>query len=245
MGIFDAPAPLLEWLDSQMGSVVPAGIRIVLWGVLGGLVSMLVYRAISAQERVARAKLELAEARRDLDSYDGELSGAWPLMKRLLGLAFAQVGRVGWAAFIASLPLLCMLVWISTAFGYRYPDDGTVPDIETRPAGYQAVWNEPGETDADDSSPRIVVRDDTRSVVVDIALAEPVPVLHKRKWWNILIANPAGYLPQEGALNSINISLPRKEYLPFGFNWMRGWETAFFIPLLAASIALKVLIRIE
>lgn len=248
MGLFDAPAPLFTWLDTQMGNVAPPEVRIVVWGIVGGVVSMLIYRAISAQDRVARAKVELAEARRELDSYDGEFTGAWPLMKRQLGLALAQVGRVGWPAVIASLPLLCLLVWASTAFGYRYPPAGTTPDIETRPGGYQAQWNDPGVADAAHSSngsPRIVVRDNSQGVVVDIALVEPVPVLHKRKWWNTLIANPAGYLPEEGSLNRVHVALPRKEYLPFGFDWMRGWETAFFGPLLAASIALKILIRIE
>lgn len=248
MGLFDAPAPLFNWLDTQMGNVAPPEVRIAVWGIAGGVVSMLIYRAISAQDRVARAKLELAEARRDLDSYDGEFTGAWPLMKRLLGLALAQVGRVGWPAVIASLPLLCLLAWASTAFGYRYPPAGTNPDIETRPAGYQAQWHDPGSADAARASirsPRIVVRDNSLGVIVDVALVEPVPVLHKRKWWNTLIANPAGYLPQEGSLNSIHVALPRREYLPFGFDWMRGWETAFFAPLLLASIALKILIRIE
>lgn len=248
MGLFDAPAPLFTWLDSQMGNVAPPGVRIVVWGIVGGVVSMLIYRAISAQDRVARAKVELADARRELDSYDGEFAGAWPLMKRQLGLALAQVGRVGWPAVIASLPLLCLLVWASNAFGYHYPPAGTTPDIETRPAGYQAQWNDSRAADAARSSnrpPRVVVRDNSQQVVVDIALVEPVPVIHKRKWWNTLIANPAGYLPQEGGLNSIHVAMPRKEYLPFGFGWMRGWETAFFGPLLAASIALKILIRIE
>ena len=209
---------------------------------------MLIYRAISAQDSVARTKLEIAEARRELNSYDGELGGAWPLMRRLLGLSFTQVGRVGWPALVASLPLLCLLVWVSTAFGYRYPENGAIPVIKTVPPGYEAEWNRAEAGDSAGSRgepPYIVIRDNADRTVVDVVLTEPVRVIHKRQWWNTLVANPAGYLPREGRLSSIEISLPRQEFLPFGSDWMRGWETAFFAPLLAASIALKVLIRIE
>lgn len=246
MGILDVPAPLFGWLDAQLSSVAPSGLRVVVWGIVGGVVSMLIYRAISAQDRVARAKLEIAQARRELNAYDGEFTAAWPLMRRMLGLSFAQVGRVGWPAVVASLPLLCLLVWVSTAFGYRYPEDDATPDIETVPPGYEAVWNRAGTSAGSrDNPPHIVVRDDAKRPVLDLVLVEPVPVIHKRQWWNTLVANPAGYLPRESSLSSIRISLPRQEFLPYGSDWMRGWETAFFVPLLAASIALKVLIRIE
>lgn len=247
MGLLDAPAPLFQWIDTQLGLVAPAGLRLALWGIAGGVVSMLIYRFISEQERVARAKTEIEQARRELDAYDGELAGAWPLMKRLLGLAVAQVGRVGWPAIVASLPLLCLLTWLSTAYGHRFPDSGAIPDIEVRPPVFEAEWSpaSPAVAGMSGQPPRVLIRDATSSMVADIVLAEPVPVVHKRQWWNSLVSNPAGYLPQDIDLNRVQVALPRREFLPFGSDWMRGWEVVFFGPLLAASIALKILIRIE
>lgn len=248
MGLLDAPAPLFDWIDIRMGGVMLPGVRVAVWGIAGGLMSMLIYRAISAQERVARAKVEMARARRDLDAYDGEFTGAWPLMRRLLGLALTQVARVGGPAVVASLPLLCLLAWISTAYGYRFPEAGRAPVMDTRPPGYNAEWIQRESDDpraAQGNPPRIVVRDNAERVVADIAMLEPVPLVHKRRWWNALLANPVGYLPHDGALRSVHLSLPRRELLAFGPQWIRGWEMTFFVPLLAASITLKILIRIE
>lgn len=249
MGLFDAPAPLFDWLDSRIGLVAPAGIRLALWGVAGALVSMLLYRILSAQKRVARGKAELAEARRTLDAHDGEFADAWPLMRRLLGAAVAQVGRVGWPALVASLPLLCLLVWAGAAFGYRYPANGAAPEIETRPPQLPTKWLAPDRAGADaappNGVPRILVGNGPDGMLADIFLVEPIPVIHKRQWWNALIGNPLGYLPADSMVDSVNVALPRREYLSFGPGWMQGWETAFFAPLVLASIALKVLFRIE
>lgn len=248
MGAFDVPAPLFGWLDAQLAAVVPPAARVALWGIFGGMASMLIYRAISHQERVARAKAAMVEARRALDAYDGEFADAWPLMRRMLALAFVQVGRVGWSAVVASLPLLSLLAWISTAYGYRYPDIGATPDIDTRPPGYATQWipiRAAHSAGAAVAPPRIVVRNRRDRLVADVVLAEPVPVVHQRKWWNTLIANPAGYLPRHSELRSIHVSLPRRELLPVGHPWMRGWEAVFFAALLAASIMLKVRMQIE
>lgn len=241
MGLLDIPAPLFGWIDAQMGGLAPSGLRLALWGAFGGVTSMLLYRAISPQNRVARAKREIDSTKRALNSYDGAFAGAWWLMRRLLGLSVAQVGRVGWPALVASLPLLCLLSWISTTFGYKYPERGASPDIEIYPREYEAEWRRV----VSDEPPHIVVRDNANGLVANVPLSAPVPLVHQRRWWNTLVANPAGYLPEMSALDSIEISLPRRQFLPFGYDWMRGWETAFFAPLLAASIAIKVSMRIE
>jgi hypothetical protein len=242
MGLLDAPTPAFGWLDAQMGLVMSPGSRLVLWGVLGGAVSMLLYRLISPQARVARGKAELAEARRSLDAYEGELPGARRLIGRLLTVALAQVGRVGWPALVASLPALCLIVWADTVYGHQYPARGEVPRIETSPGALRTQWVEPGP---EAPVPRIVVADRSQRVLAEVPLARPVPIVHKRHWWNVFIGNPAGYPARDGTVDRVAVSLPRREYLPIGPEWLRGWETAFFVPLLAASITLKALARIE
>jgi hypothetical protein len=53
--------------------------------------------------------------------------------------------------------------------------------------------------------------------------------LQKRQWWNSLIGNPIGYLPESSPLEWIDLDLPEKEYLPFGPTWLR----ASYVRLLA------------
>jgi hypothetical protein len=239
MGFFDLPAPLFDRLDSLV-EVLPPAVRLMLWGSLGAIVSMALYRWLSPQERISRGKAELAEARQRLDAHEGEFAEAGPLVRGMLRAAVVQVGRVAGPAILASLPLLSLLAWMSTRYGHAWPPFGSTPAIQTVPP-LPATWVAEGEA----ANPHILVAGNDRRVIADVPLQAPVPVIHKRQWWNALLGNPAGYLPAQGAVERIRIDLPERQYLHFGPGWVRGWELAFFVPLLLVSVAIKVLAGIE
>lgn len=242
MGLFDVPAPVFAWLDTQAATILSAPFRLVIWGAIGGLVSMGLYRLLSSQRRIAEGKRALADARQRLDGFDGEFADAMPLIKHLLGTAFAQVGRVSAPAIAASLPLLALIAWLTTAYGYAYPTPGVTPTIHLAPQQLQAEWVEP---ESSQQAPRVVVNDTQRGTVAEVILPEPVPMVHKRRWWNTLFGNPAGYIDDDAAVERIHIELPAREYLTVGPDWLHGWELPFFLSLLVASVALKVIARIE
>ena len=73
----------------------------------------------------------------------------------------------------------------------------------------------------------------------------PNATIHKRQRWNLLIGNPAGYLPDDAKVERIELGLAPNEYLPFGPAWLRPWFSVFFAALLAGSLALKLVARIE
>ena len=81
-------------------------------------------------------------------------------------------------------------------------------------------------------------------VVGDIALAAPVPTIHKKQWWNRLIGNPLGYLPADSDIDAIEIALPERDYLGFGPSWLRPWYVLFFTILVVGSLAIKMAFRI-
>lgn len=247
MGLFDLPAPLFAWLDAKLVDLLPATARLILWGVFGAIVSMGLYRFLSPQARIAQGKQDLVQARRRLDAYDGEMDGAWPLIRGLLSTAFSQVGRVGGPAVLASLPLLALLVWLSTAYGYGYPDPGGRPEVQVSPPGLQAEWvgSRPDGAIAGMSVPHVRVIENGGGVVTDVPLPAPIPVVHKRQWWNALLGNPAGYLPSGAAVERIRVDLPKKQYVPLGPAWVRGWELTFFSALIIVSLGLKWIARIE
>lgn len=247
MGVFDIPAPLLAWADQLMSQFAPPTLRVILWGVIGAAVSMGLYWLISPQARIKRNEAKTLEARQALDAYEGDFAGAWPQMRRMLGLALKQVGIVVIPAVVASLPVLCMLVWMSTAYGYEYPRAGAEPIIRTHPEQVQARWiatgaggNQPGSR-----TPGIELLDERERVTRVIPLPEPVPTVHKRQWWNALFGNPAGYLPDDAAIDSVEIDLPSWELLGFGPGWMRGWEFLFLTVLLVSSIVIKIVFKIK
>lgn len=242
MGLFDLPAPLFAWLDAHLAGLLPAGVRLLLWAVLGALISMGLYRLLSPQARIAQGKLEIARARTRLNAFDGELHEAWPFMRAMLRAALAQVGRTFGPAVLASLPLLALLGWLSTAYGHDWPAAGVRPEVRTEPNGLQAEWV---AAEATRTAPRVRISAQGLGVLADVPLTAPVPVVHKRQWWNALLGNPAGYLPRDAVVDEIRIALPKREYLGFGPHWARGWEVSFFLVLILVSLALKRIARIE
>jgi hypothetical protein len=238
MGLLDLPGPLLGWIDVLLTGI-PAWLRLVLWGAAGGALSMLLYRAISPQARIASSKQEQLKVRSSLDEFDGELADAWPLIRRLLGLSLGHVGRVLGPAVVASVPVLCLLVWMSTAYGHVFPERET-PTVRVAPAPLQARWQA-----GTDDFPSIVVTDAERTTVADVPVPAPVTVIEKWRWWNLLIGNPAGYLDSSNPAQRLEIDLPRRQYLSAGPGWMRGWEIPFFTALIIASLLLKRVFRIN
>lgn len=273
MGVFDIPAPLFGWLDGHMSSFAPATLRLVLWGIVGAIVSMGLYWALSPQKKIAGAKTEGLEARRALDGYDGEFKGAMTLIRNMLRLAFKQIGLVVGPAVIASLPLLFLIVWMSTAYGSKFPAPHTDVEIHTFPEQLEAQWlgageveerrasrlqtkvraehglRRPGEIEEGPTTqaqtPRIIFPENQYGVMRSIPLPVPVTTIHKHQWWNVLFGNPAGYLPDEARIDRIKIDLPAQEFLPFGPSWLRSWEVVFFTALILGSVAIKVAFRIK
>lgn len=237
MGLLDLPAPLFEWVDALLTDV-PALLRLLLWGCVGGALSMWLYGVLSPQERIARSKREQLEVRRQLDGFDGELVDAWPMIRRLLALSLGHLGRVIGPALLAALPVILLLVWISTAYGYRFPE--REPPLQVQPEQLRAAW-----IASPQGPPQIEVRDPRRELLARVPVAAPVPVIEKRHWWNTLIGNPAGYLGADGQVERLSIELPRRQVVDVGPDWMRGWEVPFFVAVLIASLILKRALRLE
>ena len=59
------------------------------------------------------------------------------------------------------------------------------------------------------------------------------------------MANPIGYLPDNGKTDTIHIDLPEQVIIGLGPNWMRGWMFSFFLTFLLSSLGTKFLLRID
>lgn len=272
IGLFDLPAPAFDLLDGWLAPVMPSGLRIVLWGAIAGAATMLLYWAFSPQARIAQVKRELGRAKRDLDAYDGAFADAAPLIRRMLGQALRQVGLVLGPALASGLPVLCLIAWLSGAFGHAYPPPAEAVEVRVTPPVLQAQWRgtesempegaAPGLAAPQEPKPapaagraatgpaakqkaEVVVTDERGGPVEWLTLEAPVPVLHKWIWWNLLLANPAGYLPDDGPVERVEIALPRQEHFTVGPSWARGWELGFFLSLMLTALGAKFAFRIQ
>jgi hypothetical protein len=248
LGLLDLPTPLLAWLDQALAGLLPPAGRIVVWGLVAAAVSMGLYAILSPQHRLRAVRERAAEARRALDRYEGSFAGARPLMGAMFATSLQQLALVLVPAVVASLPVLFLLVWLHGAFAYEVPAHAEAVDLRIEPQGYEATVE---KSDAAvsvvpeiEAPPSLVVHDGTGRVIEERALTVPVTSLHKEQWWNALIGNPLGYLPEDSPLEWIELDLPRKEVLPVGPWWLRTWEFVFFTTLVAASLVIKLWFRL-
>lgn len=245
MGVFDLPAPLFAWIDQLLSLVAAPTLRLVFWGLVAAVLSMGLYWLFSSQEKLTDVKIRAMKARQDLNGFDGEFGDAWPLMRSMLGLSFRQLGMTTLPALLASIPVLALIVWLGTAYGYGLPEDQGAIEVQATPETTVSAELKTAPEAASSNYPRLVITDATGKLVSDTAFAAPVPTIHKRQWWNRLIGNPLGYLPPDGEIEAIAIALPEKDYLGFGPAWLRPWYVLFFTVLVLGSLAIKMSFRIE
>jgi hypothetical protein len=256
MGLFDLASPALSWLDGLMSGWLPATARLVIWAVVAGALSMALYRLASNQARLAAIKAEAVALRKQMAAFDGPFGELWGLTRRNLGLALRQLWVTLVPAVLASVPVIFLLVWISNSFDAVLPASGEPVRIQASATEGQALpplhWRGDASAQGDgawtvawpDASAPIQLLEADNELLLSLPLAAPVGVVHQRRWWNVLLANPAGYLPP-GDVDTVEIDLPRQEYLPFGPAWLRGWMPLFFAVVIAVSLLLKVLWRLH
>jgi hypothetical protein len=239
MGVFDWPAPLFARVDALLAPLPPA-VRLCLWAAVAAALSMGLYVAISPQQQIVAVTARANDLRRELRGYDGDFHGAWALIRSSFAAAGYRLLLVIPAALVASVPLIMLIVWISTAYGHYFPAAPSTVPVHVKPSVMQ------GRLEVQLESPhklpprhRVAVRGDGGGQVVTLPLDKPVPVLEKRHWWNVLIGNPAGYVPSDSPVERIDVALPRHEMLSFGPHWLRQWEALFIGPLILFSIAVK------
>jgi len=241
-GLLNLPAPLFGWFDDLLAIALPPTARLVVWAVLGAVVSMWLYYILTPQKRIGEAKQAALDARRRLNAFDGEFADAGPLIRAQFTTSFQHIGLLLPGTILASLPVLCLLIWMDTAYGHAFPPPGEAPAITTEPASVTAQWLMPD--DAGDAA-TLRVQDASGQTIAHFEMDAPVPVIHKRQWWNWLIGNPIGYLPEQAPVDSVHVDLPSPSYLPFGPGWMRFWATPFLAVLFVLSLLIHRFTRIN
>lgn len=252
-GLLDIPGPLLSAIDAVLAGFLPETARIVAWGIAAGAASMGLYWLVSPQSKIEQARLDSVAARRAMAAYEGDFDGIFPLVLRSLSTSFRHFGLALGPALLGSLPVIFLMVWMSGSFGFNLPTPGSnirITAIEqTAPLAWSGNANEDGEDGWTVAWPEpeqsILLRDPAGKAMLALPLSYPVPIKHKRVWWNALFANPLGSLPENAPVEAIRIDLEAKTFMPFGPAWIRGWEALFILVVLLASIAIKVAFRIR
>lgn len=91
---------------SEYGLLSANAAQIVVWAAASGVLSMLVYKFTSPQQRLKELGDEAAAARVALAQYDGAFQEAWPLVRHSLSVAWDRLKVALLPSLLAGLPVL-------------------------------------------------------------------------------------------------------------------------------------------
>ena len=252
MGFFDILNPVFTWIETGFLSWIPGWARVALYGLGSGVVTMLLYARFSNQVALAQGKLaskEALSALRKLDP-DAEFEVAIVTMRKAVAEPLKQAKAALVPALWASLPLIFVIVWLDNSYSYQAPPAGSTVRALTEPfvplqegdgvrrsadQTYDLTWPASGQ---------IEIKDLDGNLIISIPSSTPVPLIHKRKWWNVLIGNPVGYIDDSAPMNSMEFTHTPRDLIGFGPHWLRSWLVFYFAVLMAAAIAIKVRFKI-
>lgn len=257
--VLDILNPALAVVDRVLSdslSLAPVW-RIAIFAALGSAASMLLFKKLSNQVELAAVKREIGQVQKDLARVAVENGGLGRLLQRNLKLTGRQLWLSFWPALLASLPVLFLLAFCSNQFGVEAPAAGsrvyvTPVDLQGSPTDYEwlgvnAQWDarkqawtfyQPGSGES-----ATLMRGDQVQLVLPTVV--PARVMHARKWWNVLLANPAGYLGEHASAAQFEFNTPTQVIINWGPGWMRGWLFAFLLFLVLFSVAFKILWKIH
>jgi len=258
MGLLDLPAPIFDAIDGVLAMVMSPVLRLVIWGIFAGWLSMMVYRLFSDQEKIGALKALQKNQQKDIAEFDGEFAELMPLIRHTLALGFRQLGFALGPALLATVPALFIIIWVASEFGYETPAAGSEVFLTVEPVTSDILWSSTMEAIIGENTitengwlinwpskgQSVTMSDDHQPLLV-LPLEHGIPIIHKKRWWNLLMANPLGYLPKEGKTDVIHIDLPEAVIIGSGPGWMRGWMFSFFMAFLLSSIAFKLLLRLD
>jgi hypothetical protein len=235
MGFFDAPTPLFAFASAFLTPVLPAWVIVALWGTLVGGLATTVYWLLSPQKRIVEIRAKAHAVRNALLRYDGDFRGVLTLTRQSLGLSLKELSLVTGPAIAACIPALCLVAFLGNTYDYSLPAAGTTVSVRVKPADAAVSWK-PSAPDPHGvwmlqwpkSGNEVHLASSQGSTLATFPLREPIPVIQKFVWWNLLFGNPAGYLPRTAAISSIELGLKPREFISIGPSWIRGWETIFF-----------------
>ncbi len=249
-GFFDYPGIVFDEIYYWIQGYIPNGIIIVLMSFLAAYISMWVYARFSKQEILKELKPRQKQAQKNLAQYDGPFNGLMPLIKNNLKLSAKHMWLTFFPALLATIPLLFILPWLSNNFSVNFPTEGQEIKVEVHsytPYGLNWISSQPikklnhnqwlikwpGE------HKKIKLKDEYSEKILSLPLMGLSPILHKKQWWNKLIANPAQYLNDDSLVQELIINYPEQQYISFGPNWLRGWLPLFMIGIITFSLFFK------
>jgi len=218
MGLFDLPAPLLNWLHNILAPYLPDIVMLAIWAVTASGFGFIIFRRLTtnAGHRAAPATPTLVPV---------------PLIAAFIPTIFIATWLGNNYEYAQPRPGEIVKMEIHSMLPETISGKKKLP--RPRIDKYKKRWpNRDG---------RLVFRD-TGSAVGTALPASPVhPLNAKKNWWNAFFGNPVGYIPPDFAIQQIKFHINRRKILTSKYYWLSNWRLWFLLPLAVSAFGLVYL----
>ena len=258
MALFDILAPVLSLFDDMIEPFTSVLIRLAFWACIAALISSVVFKKLSNPEKINALKIKLKIMQDQLNQHDGEFAELKDLAINTIKLSLKRMVLTFIPALLASVPIIFLLTYLSNRYELHEPAVNEVVQITINWEKLDAnntvsifnrdklikkqnvnsiTWPEKNQV--------LRLIDNTTDIEVLIFPSAISGIIHKKKWWNSLIGNPAGYLAEGSSISSIELNYKQQQIISFGPKWLRGWLLLFFFMTLVFSIAFIFIFKIR
>ncbi len=252
MGLFDLAAPVFDFVRFSLLSGLPGALQIAIFALVSSVATMALYVLFSSQDKIEKAKIEAKRARAELAEYDGEPDGLGPVAAQSVMASLKHLGLTLWPAFLAGLPILFVLGWLSNSYSYHAPQAGERLTLQVHPVEAQLITpslapveGEAGRYTLVWSGTETELFDGNANAIATLPGDLTFAIAHKKGWFNALFANPLGYIPEDSPVEAVEFELKSVNYLGLSPGWLGGWEMIYFVLLIAGSLAIKFIFKVN
>ncbi len=224
---------------------LPAFARLLIYGLLFGTLSMLIYWKLSPQAKLAAIKDEISAAQRALRGYDGtDIKQMLLLCRSAITPAGKQLLLILGPTLLAAAPVVLAIAWLESDYVVQFPMPGELVSATiVRAAATADRTTLRWPTDA---APIELTDSQNHQPLLSLPLKRAVEKIYRPTAWRSLLAgHDRTELSPDASCNLVAFDLPTRELIHVGPAWCRSWELPFFTAMSLAAIGMKVTLKIR
>lgn len=232
---------------------MPLFLRVCIWGIVAGLIAIMLYKVTSNQAKITTLKKDIKTILNQLLKEDNDESEFFSLTMKNLKYSFKLVVFSFIPAFLSTIPVIIIMLCVQTYHSYALPEGNGRILVTTTPE-VESIKVEPAKIVKTTSKNNIKIVPSKETITITIkdepvfegnVFDPPVSIIEKYQWWNILIGNPAGYISNSAPIEAITFHFKRKKLFNSPTNWVNGWELTFFLSVFVSTLLAKIILKIQ
>ncbi|HRK62376.1 MAG TPA: hypothetical protein PLY88_07515 [Candidatus Omnitrophota bacterium] len=239
----------LNFINGVLAVFLPPLFQLVFWAAVAGASSMFIYSKISPQVLIKDLVDQRNVFQKQLLSLDAEFDEFLKSALKSLGYSFRILKAIFVPTILASLPALVLACWMHVYFSYEPSTEEQTIVTATLLNGdpisdFEAIFEDNGDL-SEGGKRFLTIKVSEQTIYSGNPFVPPTAGLYKKKWWNFIIPNSAGYLVPGAPIDALKLKFSSKKFFQGGPEWARTWEVPFFFCTFLFALIIKIIFKIK